>query len=212
MANDWKIFIVTTKYVTDLNGSVYEYQIPPTWKTELLLWEILENSPDVDVTNLASITDAFEAVTHAVAFVLQIPDREKIEDLFDGDSIERVFSDVWDSVSVIPDEVLKSAKEATNQKFTDDFSLSTALALFAAECGWTPDQVLSLPKVQVMSLVSSISDYVTQNMKFQAAIHGIPIEEPAGGSRSSSSSDSAQIDIEAQMMQFKAAGLPIEVI
>ena len=212
MSNDWKTFIVTTKYVTDLQGSEYRYQIPPSWKSELLIWDILENSPNVQAADLESILSAFDAVSEAVTFVLQIPKQKNIEDIFDGDTIEEVFTNVWESISTLPESVVKSAKEATKQKPTEDFSLSTALALFAAECGWTPDQVLALPKIQVMSLVSSISEYISQNMKFQAAIHGIPLDEPGSTQTSSSTSDPAQIDIEAQMMQFRAAGLPIEVI
>lgn len=212
MSNDWKTFIVTTKYVTDLQGFEYKYQIPPSWRSELLLWDILENSPNSQAADLESILSAFDAVSKAVTFILQIPKQKNIEDIFDGESIETVFTEIWESISTLPEKLVKSAKAAVHKGPEEEFSLATALALFATECGWTPDQVLSLPKIQVMSLVSAISDYISQNMKFQAAIHGIPLDEPGSTLTSSSTPNSAQIDIEAQMLQFKAAGLPIEVI
>jgi hypothetical protein len=211
MANDWKTFIVTTKYVTDLQGVEYAYQIPPSWKTELLVWEILESSPEVNATSLSSVLTAFDIISEAVTFILKLPKDNNIEDTFDGESIEQVFTEIWNCISVIPEHIVQSAK-ASQKTSSDEFSLSTALALFAAECGWTPEQVLSLPKVQVMCLVSSISEYVSQNMKFQAAIHGIPLEEERSDTTSSNSPESAQIDIERQMRDFMAAGLPIEVI
>lgn len=212
MANDWKTFIVTTKYVTDLQGVEYSYQIPPTWKTELLVWEILESSPNTDMSSLTSVLTAFDTISEAVSFILKLPKNKNIEDLFDGESIEQVFTHIWECISVVPEHIVKSAKSATQQSSSEEFSLSSALALFAAECGWTPEQVLALPKIQVMSLVTSISDYVSQNMKFQAAIHGIPLEEEGSAPTSSNSSEPAQIDIERQMREFQAAGLPIEVI
>jgi len=209
MANDWKSFIVTTKYVTDLQGVEYSYSIPPSWKTELLIWEILEQAPQVNVESIESALEAFEVICDVVTFVINFPRHQNIEESFDSEGIETVFTDVWQSVV---DSSVKELAQAPSTTPPSDFSLAQALAMFATECGWTPEQVLSLPKVQVLSLTTSISDYVTQRLKFQAAIHGVPLEGDGEGPHSASSGDSAQIDIESQMMQFKAAGLPIEVI
>lgn len=213
MSNDWKSFIVTTHYVTDLEGTDYSYQIPPTWKTELLVWDLLEKAPGTKCESLHSVLEAFDSICQVVAMLLGVPKDKNVEDLFDSGSIEQVFTNIWESISnAIPENLIKAAKSATQQPPQEDFSLAQALAMFAVECGWLPEQVLNLPKIQVITLTSSISDYVSQSMKFQASIHGIPLDGSGSDSYSSGTTDPTQINIEDELRQFQSAGLPVEVI
>lgn len=209
MSNDWKNFVVSTKHVSDLNGKIYTYQIPPAWKTELQIWEILESSPSLEVQDFDSALAAIDTVCQIVSILL--PDlsiEDSIDNLFDSGTIESIFTDVWqsimDSTPQTPSETPTSPHSASKKA---DFSIASALAMFACECGWMPEQVLSLPKIQVIQLTSAISEHTSQRMKFQAAIHGVPIQDD-----SASPSFGTQINIEDQIQDFQTQGLPVEVI
>ncbi len=209
MANDWKSFIVTPYYVTDLNGVEYVFFLPPSWKTELLIWDILESSSGFEISDITSALAAVDSLSKIVALLLNFPPSKKVEELFDGETIENAFITTWHSIldSTIPGTEGKPLPASSPKK--EEFNLAQALAMFACECGWTPDQVLSLPKVQVVQLTQAISEYAGHRMKFQAAIHGCPLET---GNDSASYAPDAQIDIEKQISQFQEHGLPIEVI
>lgn len=208
MSNEWKNFVVTIKYVTDLNGKRYSYQIPPAWKTELLIWDVLENSPELEASDFESALNAVDTVCKILEVILiDLRPEDSIDEIFDSGTIESIFSDVWQSMQNANPKSFKDGSLVSTQtpSDTDDFSMAKALAMFACECGWTPEQVLALPKIQVIELTSAISEHTSQRLKFQAAIHGVPIEDSA------SSSVGAQINIEDQIREFSSMGLPVEV-
>lgn len=209
MSNDWKNFVVTIKYVTDLNGKKYFYQIPPSWKTELQIWEILENSSDLEVHDFESALSAVDTVCQIIGILLfEFPVDGCVEDCFDSSTIEQIFADIWQSIQgSSPQAIQELAGKSLPTTKTDDFSMASALAMFACECGWTPDQVLSLPKIQVIQLTSAISEHTSQRMKFHAAIHGVPISDDSSGTPIG-----AQINIEDQINEFRGQGLPVEVM
>lgn len=206
MSNDWKNFVVSIKYATDLNGKKYSYQVPPSWKTELQIWEILENSPSMEISDLNSAFTAVDTVCQILNVILNdlSPD-DVIEDLFDSATIEQVFTDIWKTIIDAPQAMQESIVGETPRS-DENFSIAGALAMFACECGWMPEQVLSLPKIQVVQLTSAISEHTSQRLKFQAAIHGVPISED-----SASPSMGTQINIEDQINEFRSQGLPVEV-
>jgi len=211
MANDWKSFVVTPLYLTDLNDTEYVINLPPSWKTELLIWDILEKTSGFDIKDYETAFDAVDSVCKILALLLNFPPSKKVEDLFDSGTIEATFAAVWNSIvetAIATPKTDKTSSKSSPPK-ADDFNLAQALAMFACECGWMPEQVLSLPKIQVMQLTQAISEYAGHRLRFQAAIHGCPIDsEP----NSASSVPNTQIDIERQLQDFQAAGLPIEVM
>lgn len=176
MANEWKDYIVQTRRVIDSSGKEHTYQIPPSWKLELLIWDIfhsLELNQDI-----ASTVDNFDLVMKAVSLVLDLEPTE-IEELFALDDIEDIFAQIW--VCIAPSEEELRLVETHVGREQQSFTIDQALAMFAVECGWDPSRVLEMPKRQVIPLAEAISEYVSQRMKFQAAIHGIDVDEGAKG-------------------------------
>jgi hypothetical protein len=208
MSNDWKSFVVTPHYVTDLNGREYSFLLPPSWKTELLIWEALETSSGLEIQTLDDALEAFDLISQTISVILNLPPSQKVDELFETESIESIFTSIWQTIvgEGTPNDLIKDLPKSLDSK-AEPFNFAQALAMFACECGWTPDQVLSLPKIQVVHLASAISEYVGHRMKFQAAIHGVPMD--AEGT-SSGTSPTAQIDIESQIEQFRKKGLAIE--
>ena len=201
---EWKLFVGTKKYVLDLHGVEYSYDLPPSWKVELQIWEIISRAGDLEITDLQTAFQTIDVLSEVVALVLGIPPTRNFDDLFCVEVIQQVFSDVWLSLQ---DTKLQGVEStfAASEASPEGFSIAKALSMFAVECGWTPSQVLELPKVQVVELTKAISDYVSHKMKFQAAIHGVDVD-------GSKSGDYTQIDNEDEMQKLKQQGLPIEVI
>lgn len=174
MGNEWKNYIVQTRWVTDSSGKEHSYQIPPSWKLELLIWDIF-NALD-STQDLPSTLDNYTQAIIAVSLVLDMK-AEDIEELFTIEEIMDIFGQIWDCIAPTAEEVLEVAK--MEEKTKVDFSIDQALAMFAVECGWAPDRVLDMPKRQVVPLAEAISEYVSQRMKFTAAIHGVDVDEGA---------------------------------
>lgn len=176
MGNEWKNYIVQTRWVTDSSGKEHFYQIPPSWKLELLIWDIFTDLDDPS-QDLSSLINNYDYALQAVSLILDLKP-EVIEESFTIDVIMAVFSEVWDCIAPTEEEV-KGIITTKIGKVSDEFTMDQCLAMFAVECGWEPARVLEMPKMQVVPLTEAISDYVAQRMRFQAAIHGVDVDEGA---------------------------------
>ncbi|MEM4720583.1 MAG: hypothetical protein QXT73_00800 [Candidatus Methanomethylicaceae archaeon] len=200
--NDWHTFVTQTRLVTDQSGHTYSYLVPPSWKTELQLWDVfqeLQLPHDLD-----SYLHSLDLVCAVVGIVLGIP-RSVVENEFDFETVERVFEEVWSYINpaeIIEEEKSKTASTVSVSK-DSEFNLANVLAMFGVECGYLPSDVLDMPRRQVIALAEAVSKYVSQKLKFQAAIHGAEVDGEA---------EPAQIDNEDYWRSLAAKGLPVEVL
>lgn len=205
MTNSWHAFLVQTKTYVDVNNVELTLTLPPSWIVELQLWELLE-------TSLLSSLDATlgdpDSVIQALSFFTGLSVIE-IEDRFDGETIEKMFIDLWEAIKPQDNEIAE-AQKAEKTLVEHEVDLFThSLAMFAVECGWVPMKVLSMPKRQINILGSAISEYVANRLRFQAAIHGAEIEgEPSGKSAQNVTQLGEDVDI---LRDLQSRGLPIEV-
>ncbi len=202
----WKSFLVERHSVEDVNGNLIYYQVPPSWRLELQLWDLLETafskSPDLN-----EVFSDDEVVLDFVALALGIS-KSDVEERLDSESIESTFLDVWNYIAPTPDEIKTANEYMTTIEDMHKDLFSHAIAMFAVECGWFPDQILDLPKVQVSALGAAISTYLSDRMKFQASIHGAKLE---GDESAPDSSNFTKLDDEAALRGLQLDGLPIEI-
>lgn len=198
--NDWHTFVTQTRLVVGQSGRTYSYSIPPSWKIELQLWDIfqeLQLPHDLD-----SYLHSLDLVCAVVGAVLGIPSSE-VENEFDFETVEHVFEEVWSYIN--PTEIIEAEKARPDLDKTShgvEFNLANVLAMFGVECGYLPSDVLDMPRRQVIALAEAVSKYVSQKLKFQAAIHGAEVDSEA---------EPAQIDNENYWQSLAAKGLPVEV-
>ena len=192
------------KTYADVNGVEFSITLPPSWILELQLWELLESTI---LKNPEQALGDPDSVIRALSFFNGLPIQE-IEDRFDGETIEQMFLDLWESIKPL-DEELKEAEKASLTVMEHEINLFThSLAMFAVECGWAPQKVLSMPKRQINILGASISDYIANRLKFQAAIHGAELE---GGTDNHSVQNVTRLDDADVLRDLQMKGLPIEV-
>ena len=199
--DDWQDFIVHTRRIKNLTGREFTYKIPPSWKTELLLWEYFKEFSSS--FTLQDYLANFEHMVAAVALILDVSP-EEVEN-FSSEQIELIFSGAWDHIIPDVEEVGKVSAPLKQKAAEQDATMAGALAMFGVECGWLPRDVLEMPRKQVLALASNVTHYVAQKMKFQAAIHGAEIEGGAG------KPDMTQIDSESYWRDLQSKGLPVEV-
>jgi len=205
MVNSWHAFVVQNKTYADVNGVELIVSLPPSWIVELQLWEMLEET--LLVNPLSNEMGDPESVIQALSFFIQLPIQE-IEDRFDGDTIESMFLDLWDSIKPSEDDVKEAVKVSRNIIQHEINLFTHSLAMFAVECGWTPQKVLMMPKRQINILGAAISDYIANRLKFQAAIHGAEFDGDSGGQ---SAQNVTRMDDADVLRGLQAKGLPIEV-
>ena len=205
MANSWHAFLVQSKTYVDVDDVELTVSLPPSWLVELQLWEMLESSllSSIEI----SVADP-DSIIHALSLFTGLTVQE-IEDRFDGSTIEQMFIDLWESIKP-QDQEIEEAKKAEKTLVEHEVDLFThSLAMFAVECGWVPMKVLSMPKRQINILGSSISQYVSDRLRFQAAIHGAEIDGESGGK---SAQNVTQLGDDIDLLRdLQSRGLPIEV-
>jgi hypothetical protein len=201
--DDWQTFIIQTRRVVDSNGREFFYRVPPAWRIELQLWDLFKDI--VEPNNVESYLNNYDLICKSVALLLEtFP--EIVEESFVSDEIERIFHEVWEFILPNPEDLKQSPKSSGGKKGEEESSMRYALSMLGVECGFLPEDVLNMPRQQVLLLTEAISQYISQKMKFQAAIHGADIEGGGAGT-----SNTAQIDSEEYWTNLKAQGLPIEV-
>lgn len=205
MSNSWRVFVSQHKTYVDVDGVELTVTLPPSWIVELQLWEQLES------TLLSSPLEAAsgdpESVIQALSFFCGLPVQE-IEDRFDGDTIELMFLDLWESIKPSEND-LREAKKSSTSIMQHEINLFThSLAMFAVECGWAPQKVLSMPKRQINILGAAISDYIGSRLKFQAAIHGAELDGESGDQNAQNVTRLDDTDV---LRDLQMKGLPIEV-
>ena len=205
MNSSWHTFIVQSKTYVDVNGVKLTVSLPPSWIVELQLWEMLEET--LLGNPLSNEMGDPESVIQALSFFNQLPVQE-IEDRFDGDTIELMFLDLWESIKPTEEDVKEASKAAVNVMQHEINLFTHSLAMFAVECGWAPQKVLTMPKRQINILGAAISDYIANRLKFQAAIHGAELDGDSGGQ---SAQNVTRMDDADVLRGLQAKGLPIEV-
>jgi len=205
VTNLWRVFVVQNKTYVDVNGVEFTITLPPSWIVELQLWEQLESTLLSNPLEAASGDP--ESVIQALSLFYGLPVQE-IEDRFDGDTIEAMFLDLWESIKPSEDDV-HEAQKASTSIIQHKINLFThSLAMFAVECGWAPQKVLSMPKRQINLLGAAISDYIGSRLKFQAAIHGAELD---GDASDQSAQNVTRLDDTDVLRDLQMKGLPIEV-
>jgi hypothetical protein len=203
--SSWHTFIVQSKTYVDVNGVKLTVSLPPSWIVELQLWEMLEET--LLSNPLTSEMGDPESVIRALSFFSQLPVQE-IEDRFDGDTIELMFLDLWESIKPSEEDVKEATKASVNVMQHEVNLFTHSLAMFAVECGWAPQKVLTMPKRQINILGAAISDYIANRLKFQAAIHGAELDGDSGGQ---SAQNVTRMDDADVLRGLQDKGLPIEV-
>lgn len=205
MNSSWHTFIVQSKTYVDVNGVKLTVSLPPSWIVELQLWEMLEET--LLSNPLTNEMGDPESVIQALSFFNQLSVQE-IEDRFDGDTIELMFLDLWKSIKPSEEDVKEATKASVNVMQHEVNLFTHSLAMFAVECGWAPQKVLTMPKRQINILGAAISDYIANRLKFQAAIHGAELDGDSGGQ---SAQNVTRMDDADVLRGLQAKGLPIEV-
>jgi hypothetical protein len=203
--SSWHTFIVQSKTYVDVNGVKLTVSLPPSWIVELQLWEMLEET--LLSNPLTNEMGDPESVIQALSFFNQLSVQE-IEDRFDGDTIELMFLDLWKSIKPSEEDVKEATKASVNVMQHEVNLFTHSLAMFAVECGWAPQKVLTMPKRQINILGAAISDYIANRLKFQAAIHGAELDGDSGGQ---SAQNVTRMDDADVLRGLQAKGLPIEV-
>jgi hypothetical protein len=204
MNNDWRDFIVRTRRIVDNAGCEHLLKIPPSWKIELQIWEIFESV--TEAVDLEIYLQNFDLIVKVVALLLDLS-VEYVEDNFESEEIEAIFSTVWVSISPNLEKAMEEAEFTAKSQAAESFSLSKALAMFSVECGWLPEHVLEMPRVQVLKLSTAIAEYIAQQMKFTAAIHGVSVDSEEGAGLDGDT----QIKDETYWKDLAAQGIPVEV-
>ena len=201
----WKAFLVEKRVIFDVDDIPIKYQVPPSWRLELQLWDLLENA----FRQRPSLEEVFAddvLVLEFVALALQISVSE-VESRLDSEAIESTFLDVWKHIAPTPEELQDVEGQVAEIEKLDKDLFTHAIAMFAVECGWFPNQVLDLPKIQVSTLGTSVSNYLADKMKFQATIHGARMD----GDSAPEEGDLIKLDDETALRGLQLDGLPIEI-
>ena len=205
MNSSWHVFVEQIKTYVDVNGVELIVSLPPSWIVELQLWELLEETFLINPDS-PNIGDP-ESVIQALSFFNHLSVQE-IEERFDGETIELMFLDLWESIKPTKEDIKEASKASVNVMQHEINLFTHSLAMFAVECGWTPQKVLTMPKRQINILGAAISDYIANRLKFQAAIHGAELDGDSGGQ---SAQNVTRMDDADVLRGLQDKGLPIEV-